>query len=332
MLSDQSPNRAVVFAPAPVLTVTIESHDDDCAIHLHAGGQGFWLARMIAELGAPARLCGSFGGEVGRVLRALIEAEGVDVRAILAQADNPAYVHDRRSGSRVAVAETTPKALSRHEVDELYGAMLAEGLEANVCVFGGTTAAGDAVPPDTYRRLASDLTGNGKVVVADLSGEAMDAAVRGGVTVLKVSDEEILGSDHAPHAGRDDVVAAAHALQRSGPAAVVVSRADRPTIAVLEGRVVEVVAPRFEPVEARGGGDSMTAGIAASLALGRTVSEAVRIGAAAGALNVARRGLGTGGRTEIERVAAHVELIDLEPVAPPETTTPDELAARARTQ
>jgi len=65
-------------------------------------------------------------------------------------------------------------------------------------------------------------------------------------------------------------------------------------------------APQLEPVEPRGSGDSLTAGMAAALASGRTLDDALRIGAAAGALNVTRRGLGSGSRQEIERLAEQV--------------------------
>jgi 1-phosphofructokinase len=66
--------RVCVFAPAPLLTVTIEtgSGSGTDEIHLHAGGQGFWIARLVAELGVDVVLCGSFGGETGRVARALV--------------------------------------------------------------------------------------------------------------------------------------------------------------------------------------------------------------------------------------------------------------------
>lgn len=52
----------------------------------------------------------------------------------------------------------------------------------------------------------------------------------------------------------------------------------------------------------------MTAGLAACLARGDDLAAALRLGAAAGALNVTRRGLATGDRREIERLASHVEL------------------------
>ncbi len=299
--------RAAVFAPAPVLTVTVEARGDEPEIHFHAGGQGFWQARMIAALGVPVTLCGSFGGESGDLVRRLAEREGVDVHPVEVAADNPSYVHDRRGGSREPVAETRPVPLSRHEVDDLYGVMLVEGLEADVCVLGGTTKAGAAVPADVYGRLAADLGANGRMVVADLSGAFLEAVVEARVTVIKLSDEELVASGRAESRELDHVLAAVGDLCHAARM-VVVSRAGEPAVATVDGEVVEIVGPRLDPFDPRGAGDSMTAGIAASLALGRDTGTALRIGTAAGALNVTRRGLATGERDDIERMAGHVEL------------------------
>ena len=52
----------------------------------------------------------------------------------------------------------------------------------------------------------------------------------------------------------------------------------------------------------------MTAGIAVGLGRGLGLPDAVRLGAAAGALNVTRRGLGTGRRDQIERFARRVSV------------------------
>ncbi len=299
--------RAAVFAPAPVLTVTVEARGVEAEVHFHAGGQGFWQARMIAALGVPVTLCGSFGGESGFLVRTLVEREGVGVVAVEVAADNPAYVHDRRDGSREPVVETRPIPLSRHEVDDLYGAMLAEGLESDVCLLGGTTKAGEAVSADVYRRLATDLGANGRMVVADLAGDYLEAVVGAGLTVLKVSDEELVAGGRAKSTDIDDVLDAVDDLCHAARL-VVVSRADEPGIAAVDGELVEIVGPRLEAFDPRGAGDSMTAGIAASLALGRDASTALRLGTAAGALNVTRRGLATGERADIERMAGHVEL------------------------
>lgn len=73
-------------------------------MHLHAAGQGFWIVRLIAEFGVDVILCGSFGGETGRVVRNLITDEGVDIKWIDTSGSNGAYVHDRRSGERLETA------------------------------------------------------------------------------------------------------------------------------------------------------------------------------------------------------------------------------------
>ncbi len=75
-----------------------------------------------------------------------------------------------------------------------------------------------------------------------------------------------------------------------------ISRAEQPALALLDGEVLVVDPPRLEEADHHGAGDSMTAGVAAMLAQGGDLREAVRTGAAAGALNVTRHGLGTGQR------------------------------------
>lgn len=170
---------AFVFAPAPMVTVTIEPGDHGPEIHLHAGGQGFWQARMLRVLDVRVSLCGAFGGETGLVLKTLVAEEGVKLRAVETASANGAYIHDRRRGEREVIAEMLPDPLSRHDLDELYGAALIEGLDAEVSVLGGPHYP-HVLPADIYRRLAQDLGTNGKTVVVDLTGEPLAAALEGG--------------------------------------------------------------------------------------------------------------------------------------------------------
>ena len=157
-----------VLAPSPIYTVTIEAAAGaEPKIHFHAGGQGFWIARMVDRLGARAVLCAPLGGETGAVLRTLIEREGVALEAVPCQGWNGGYVHDRRGGERRCLAEVPSPRLTRHEVDDLYDATLVAGLAARVAVLTGPWPEG-AVPAHVYERLPRDLGGNGVAVVADL--------------------------------------------------------------------------------------------------------------------------------------------------------------------
>ena len=307
------PARVCVFAPAPLLTVTIESKadgSDDDEIHVHAGGQGFWIARLVAELGVEVVLCGSFGGETGRVAKALITDAGVACRGIAATGSNGTYIHDRRTGERVETATMHGDPLTRHEADELYGIVLLEGIESTVAVLGGPTGP-PIVPPSMYRRLATDLRANGTIVVADLSGEPLREALAGGVDVLKISAEELADEGRIGSDELGDVVAAMRDLATNGATRVVTTRAAEPALALVDDAVMVIRPPRLTAEDHRGAGDSLTAGIAATLAGGGELAEGLRIGAAAGALNVTRRGLATGRKEEIRRLAGHVAVEQL---------------------
>jgi 1-phosphofructokinase len=306
-----------VFAPDPLLTVTVEAAPDGDEIHLHAGGQGFWVAQMIANLGVEVSFCGPFGGESGRVVHTLVgQDQAITIRAIETVGSNGVYVHDRRNGERVTVAESPPDPLGRHELDDFYGAALVGGLEADVVVLAGPGPWENPVlPPDHYRRLTTDLRANDKPIVADLCGEPLLSALEGGLTVLKVSHEELQADGRVKEPDEDGLVEAMFQLHKEGADNVLITRAEEPALALVEGEIITVRPPTLQVVDHRGAGDSMTAGLAAGLARGLDLVAALRLGAAAAGLNVTRRGLATGDRREIERLAAHIEM------QPRDTTT-----------
>ncbi len=328
----------MVFAPAPQLTVTVEQRGDEPDIHVHAGGQGVWQARMVRSLGIRVVFCAAFGGETGQIARHLIAGEGIEVCGVDAQSRSGAYVQDRRGGERVDIAEVVGDPLTRHELDELYGIALTEGLRARVAVLSGPPAGAHVVPPEVYRRLASDLSRNGCLVLADLSGDYLSQAVAGGLRVVKVSQDQLVSDGRIDGAGVDALVGAMCRLRDEGAATVLVTRAEQPALALIGDEAVEVVTPQLEPADPRGAGDSTTAGIAASLAQGEGVADAIRTGAAAGALNVTRHGLGTGRSEAVAQLKTRVQLVAIRTTRKGETRgegadvqmTPDQLAERMR--
>ena len=68
----------------------------------------------------------------------------------------------------------------------------------------------------------------------------------------------------------------------------------------------------------------MFAATGVALARGTPMIEALRLGTAAGALNATRRGLGSGTRQEIERLARHVTVQS----QPADTAVPSRQAVR----
>lgn len=310
MAADRSPTVCVV-APEPLLTVEIETDRarETPEIHLHPGGQGLWVATMARSLDAEVLVCGPFGGETGEITAHLARSRGLAVRTP-AQGGGGTLLRDRRGGGDPQLVTMPPVPLDRHAIDDFYGIALVGALESDVCVLTGSQH-DVGIPPEHLARLAHDVVSSGTPVVADLSGELATAVGREPIAVLKMSDEEMVETGVAD----DDSVAglrrAAEEWVADGLAAIVVSRAEEPTLLVTTDGAWTLTTPSVSTVDHRGAGDSMTAGIAVGLARDLPLAEAVRLGAAAGALNVARHGLGTGRRAEIEAFAARVSVDEL---------------------
>jgi 1-phosphofructokinase len=168
------------------------------------------------------------------------------------------------------------------------------------------------MPPDIYRRLAADLTNNGARVVADLSGEHLTAVCEGGLYLLKVAHEQLVRDGRAKNDSEHALVKSIQTLHEEGAASVVVSRADQPSIALLDGELYQVISPKLQAADTMGAGDSLTAGIAAVLAKGGDLTDAVRTGTAAGAINVTRHGLGSGRADAIAELVLRVGIVPYE--------------------
>ena len=301
------PELAVV-APSLLLEVAVErSSDGQDEIHLHAGGQGFWVARMAARLGAKVRLCTTLGGEPGDVLVRLVERADVELDVIRAAHATPALVQDRRENEPHQVGAAPVPPLGRHEVDELFEMALAAGMSSDAVLLTGPRVPSQ-VKPEFYRRLAGDLRRNGSFVAADLSGQALKAACEAGLSFLKVSDEELMEAGLAERTERQDLLAGMRELCAERVERMLVSCGDDPALAMHKSQGAEVRYPQLEPREPRGSGDSIFAAIVTRLAGGEDWEPALRFGTAAGTLNVTRRGLGSAHPRDVDSLAERVHL------------------------
>src|SRR3954453_16499558 len=95
--------RVAIFAPHPLLTVGVEARAELDDVHVHVGGQGIWVARMAAELGAMPVVCSFLGGEPGAVIEHLLADLPGEMRIARTAAASGTYVVDRRAGERKLV-------------------------------------------------------------------------------------------------------------------------------------------------------------------------------------------------------------------------------------
>ena len=104
---------------------------------------------------------------------------------------------------------------------------------------------------------------------------------------------------------------AAEKVLEGGAKAVIVTRGGDSALVLRGDQAWELVPPQFEGGAAEGSGDSMVGALAATLARGLDWEEALRWGAAAGAANFLRHGLGSGSRDVVTDLVERVELRSL---------------------
>ena len=294
-----------VFGPDVLLSITIEASGAVDQVHVHAAGQGVWVARMAAELGAWPILCGFLGGETGAALRALLEVLPGERRVVHTAGFSGSYVVDRRTGERHLVANAARPAPQRHEVDDLVAATCAAALDSAVLVLCNPFP-GEGLPDEVYETLAADVRAAGVPVIVDLSTPRLEHVLPQRPDLVKLNDWELAEYVRGPVDGRHALDGARRLLE-AGARAVAVTRADAPILVLAaDQEPFEIVPPALPHGFREGCGDAMMGAVAAGWARGLPLREALVLGAAAGSANFLRHGLGSGSRRLVEKLADRV--------------------------
>ncbi|MBJ7473300.1 MAG: bifunctional hydroxymethylpyrimidine kinase/phosphomethylpyrimidine kinase [Solirubrobacteraceae bacterium] len=300
--------QVAILGPHPVLAVNIEPYPGGAdEIHFHPGGQGVWVARMAAALGADPILCGFLGGETGQLLEPLLAGMPGERRFVRTAADSGSFIMDRRGGSYERVAQAFGTPPGRHEVDALVSATIAAALRCGLLVLCNPLP-GDALSEEFYERIVADVRGHGVRVLADLSSPRLNAALRGGLDLVKINDWELAEYVSGPVEDPHDLARAASRIMADGSQAVIITRGERSAMVFRGEDRWELTAPSFSHGFREGCGDSMMGAMAAILATGGEWDHALRIGAAAGAVNFLRCGLGSADPDVVRELAPSVQL------------------------
>lgn len=157
------------------------------------------------------------------------------------------------------------------------------------------------------------------VTIVDSHGPALAAVAATTATIIKPSQRELAELVGWEPATADDIErAASEVLARGAVGAVVASRGPSGALLAVRGQApVWVRPPVVHPVSTVGAGDSMVAGLAASLLSGSGLVDAVRWGVAAGTAAVLTPGSGLCEPADLERFLDEVTIAGDDPGAWP---------------
>jgi fructokinase len=266
------------------------------------GGSLANIAVCAARFGGRVEMLGGAGDdEWGRWLRDRLAAQGVGVERFVLMpgaGTSHAFVSVDADGEPAFAFYGDAERPAAHARDDVDPALAGE---PGVLVVGSDTLLGDDERHVTLR-AAARARERGWTVLCDPNlrprrwpdRETMLATIRGLIatsTVVKCNEAEAIALGGEPAAE-----AAADALRRLGPEAVVVTRGAHGALVDSSGGVEAVGAPAAQVVDATGAGDAVAGVIAAGLAMG--ASPAALGAVVAVAMEAAARVVAVWGATE----------------------------------
>jgi ribokinase len=273
--------------PAPGETVT------DAAFARHPGGKGGNQATAAARLGAAVTFIGAVGDDpLADEASAALTREGVDLTE-LARLPGPTGVAlilvDAGGENLIAVASGANGGLTPERVVAALS-RLAPG-PADVVVVGCE------IPSATARAALEGARARGaRTVLNPAPAGGVDAGMLAATDILVPNRIELADLSAGSVGADDDVPGQARGLldpaDSAGVALAVVTTLGSAgaTLIRRDGSAVDLPAPRVEPVDAVGAGDTFVGALAADLAAGRELVDAATRAVAAASLSTTRRG------------------------------------------
>jgi 6-phosphofructokinase 2 len=272
------------------------------------GGGGINVARVIRRLGGDARAIYPVGGAIGKLLRQLLDREGVASHTwmIAGETRENFFVDEISAGRQYRFILPGPQ-LDEAEWQECLKLVAALDPFPRYLVASGSLPGG--VPDDFYARVARIAKQRGASFVLDTSGPALAAAAAEGVDLIKPNLREMRELTGSEPSDAYEWEVAAKDLVGTGKAAVVaLTMAHLGAALVTRDEVLRAPPIPITPRSAVGAGDSFLAALIWRLASGSSNTEAFRLAVAAGAAALLHPGTELCRPDDVARLAGQVTI------------------------
>ena len=281
------------------------------------GGGGINVAIVAEVLGISSTAVFPAGGPAGELVHNLLVAEGVAVQRVrIGGPTRESFTVNELSTERQYRFVLPGPQLTIAEQTDCLLHLRRAAASARIVVASGSLPPG--VPEDFYQQVATVCAELGKTFLLDACGAGL-THVTSGVFLLKPSIRELReysNGDATDLTTEAEQVAAARSLVSRGVARhVLVSLGSRGALLVGRDAAQRFAAVDVPPGSGVGAGDAMLAGVAVGIARGWPLSDAVRLGVAAGAAKLLTPGTAPCTRQDAERLFRQTEdPVDVEPL------------------
>jgi 1-phosphofructokinase/tagatose 6-phosphate kinase len=281
-----------------------------------AGGKGINVARALKRLDTPVVATGLAGGRTGdRIIEELAgEAILNDFVRIGDESRTSTAVVDPTAGTLSEIYEWGP-AVRADELEVLFDKLHYLSRVASFVVFSGSLPRD--VEHDFYAEAVRDLNRRGVRCVVDSEGLPLREAVEAEPFLVSPNQgeaESLVGQEFADD---EDFLMALDAIADLGARNVLITQETSCFGLFREERTLRrfrASIARIEPVASVGAGDVLLGGFLAARFNGSSLDDALRQGVGCAAASVVELGPGRFDPREAMRLAASVELEELQPI------------------
>jgi len=269
------------FTPNPVFETKIESPSG--RVVLSAGGKGHNVARQLHQWGVPTISVICDGGAEGVAWMDHAKKEGVKTLQIPVRAEMRqgwAWLMEGVERIDFFTADLRIGPREWRKIREYWMRNLKSG---DWWVVAGSSAAG--WPKGWGKEVIGDLQKKGVTVLVDSRGAILREAVEAGADWIKCNLEEAEQTT-----GLKGVDRCVRSLIGNGTTGVVVTLGKDGLVAVVNGTMFSIPAPKVKVKDPTGAGDVVTAALVYSETRGWTMEKTLQIAAGVGARKVSRRG------------------------------------------
>ena len=238
----------------------------------NAGGKGLNAARAVATCGEQVIATGFVGGNNGRLLCELLDADGIEHDFVHVESETRCCVNVLEPNGRSTEFLEPGRPVGSEEVARMCEKIAEVAERADVVTFNGSVPAGAGM--NIYRELVSVVRAAGKPAILDTSGTLLVNSLEARPTMIKPNTDEIQAILGRKPESIDEIVAAAREVhEKCGIERVVVSLGGDGSVMACEEGVFRGRAPKIDVVNPVGSGDTMVGAFAVAIARGMSVEE-----------------------------------------------------------
>ncbi len=271
-----------------------------------AGGRGINASRVIHAFGAKTLAITLSGGESGKDFEELMRQYGFPAEFVpMRNAIRRNLAITDKQGLSVKLNEKGP-SLDPAEIDLAEEAIRLRLPKAKWLMLCGSLPPG--VPSDFYCRLIMAAKQQGVKTLLDTDSDPLTMSMEAGPTVVTPNQpeaERLLGRALLT---RSHFFEAAQRIRDMGSEHVVLSLGARGAVGCTKNQVFEAIPPRVDAVCPIGAGDAMAAAFTWAMLKGKTFSDSVRWGVAAGTASAKLPGISFASLEQTKEIYQSVEV------------------------